>query len=57
MARRKKVRRRRSNAAMGYRGSRGARAKNLIPAKLKRMSNGRYKVYIAPGAMAKLRMR
>lgn len=41
------------NAAMGYRGSRGAK---LIPAKLKRMSNGRYKVFVAPGAVARMHM-
>lgn len=38
---------------MGYRGSRGAK---LIPAKLKRMANGRYKVFVAPGAVARMQM-
>lgn len=62
MARRKTTRRRRLNAAMGYRGSRRTRTKNrsryepLIPAKLKRMPNGRYKIYVSPGAMAKMQL-
>lgn len=38
---------------MGYRGSRGAK---LIPAKIKRMPNGRYKVFVAPSAVARMHM-
>lgn len=48
-----------SNAAMGYRGSRGHRVKNprqMVNAKLARMPNGRYKIFVSPGAMAKMQL-
>ena len=52
--------RRRRNAALGYRGSRGHRTRvnprQLVNAKLARMPNGRYKIFLAPGAMAKMRL-
>ena len=41
---RRRVTRRRTSAA------------KLIPAKLKRMPNGRYKVFVSPGTMVKMRM-
>lgn len=41
-------------ARMAARKAKKAGAGALIPAKLKRMPNGTFKVYVAPGAMAKI---